>query len=156
MQINKLHTAKCGICRVGENLKHCDICNMCYPSQFFDTHACINRYDDNCPFCNENLKNSRNLITTLNCNHLVHTDCLKNYLEAGNYQCPLCKKSIMNMDHLWSKIEEYVNNTEMPDEFKDKENKILCNDCQEKTITKFHFMYHKCVKCNSWNTSVIN
>ena len=150
------HCVKCGICRVGEKLKHCDKCNMCYQSEFFENHQCINRYDDNCCFCNENLKTSRNLITTLKCNHLVHTKCLQTYLEAGNYQCPLCKKSVINMVHLWSRIEDYVNNTEMPDEFKDKKNNILCNDCGEKTVTKFHFMYHKCLKCNSWNTSVIN
>ena len=44
---------------------------------------------------------------------------------------------------------------QMPEEYKDKISKILCNDCEKKTEAPFHFMYHKCVECGGYNTSVI-
>ena len=150
------HCHKCKICRRGKDLIHCDDCNMCIHSCKFKDHICINKYDDICPFCNENLKNSRNIIIPLPCNHLVHQDCLFEYLKSGNYQCPYCKKSVTNMNHLWSKINDYMSNCEMPEEFKDKTSNIFCNDCQTKSTTKYHFEYHHCSNCESWNTTVLN
>ena len=156
---NIIHCDKCGICRVchiGSELIHCDKCNMCYPSVNFENHQCVDRYDDICPLCNENIRNSTKITTVLPCNHLVHSECLKDFISSGNYQCPICKKSVMKMDYLWERIEQYVNSCQMPEEFQNKKTKIFCNDCHQKTETKFHFEYHKCQSCNGWNTSILD
>jgi RING finger/CHY zinc finger protein 1 len=43
----------------------------------------------------------------------------------------------------------------MPPEYENVKSLILCNDCEEKSTTKFHFVYHKCQKCQSYNTKII-
>jgi zinc finger-like protein len=32
---------------------------------------------------------------------------------------------------------------------------ILCNDCERKGRSQFHWLYHKCGSCGSYNTRVI-
>lgn len=32
---------------------------------------------------------------------------------------------------------------------------ILCNDCEQKGEAPFHFVYHKCSHCNSYNTRLM-
>lgn len=32
---------------------------------------------------------------------------------------------------------------------------ILCNDCDKKSASRFHWLYHKCRFCGSYNTRVI-
>ena len=60
------------------------------------------------------------------------------------------------MSELWSQIDDYVSQCQMPDEFISKTSTILCNDCLKQSKTNFHFMYHKCQSCFSWNTTVLN
>ena len=148
------HCDKCGICRIGDNI-HCDKCNMCFSREHFDTHPCEGKFDSNCPICNEDLLNSRSTVTVLRCKHTIHTECYHNNLRSGNYQCPLCKKSTQDMTALWQQIESYVNESEMPEEYQDMFSEVYCNDCEMRTITDFHFVYHKCKNCNSWNTNIL-
>jgi len=35
-----------------------------------------------------------------------------------------------------------------------KQQKVKCNDCGEVTMAEFHFVYHACGKCRSYNTVV--
>ena len=149
------HCDKCGICRIGK-IKHCDICNMCYNEDTFDNHNCQGKYDSICPICNEDLKTSRHRSFVLPCKHVIHSHCFEKNMQNGNYKCPLCNKSMANMQGLWNQIEHYVENSQMPEEFNNMYSNILCNDCLEKSVSKFHFMYHKCQHCNSWNTNVID
>ena len=147
------HCDKCGICRIGDTI-HCDLCDMCYDKSIFDGHKCNGKFDAICPICNEYLKDSREPVTTLPCNHTIHQKCYQQNLMNGNYQCPICKKSTTNMDSYWEQIENYVSQTTMPDEYKDVKAEIYCNDCEEKSVTNFHFAYHKCGNCGSWNTNI--
>ena len=149
-----MHCKKCGICRIGKDLVHCDDCGVCYSQKNINNHICIPREDSICPICSEDLKNSRKKSVNLPCNHLIHQECLEQYLKNGNYQCPFCKKSIMDMSHLWTQIENYVNSSEMPEEYINQTRQILCNDCNKTSITKFHFEYHQCQMCKGWNTSI--
>jgi len=32
---------------------------------------------------------------------------------------------------------------------------ILCNDCEKKGSSPFHWLYHKCPSCGSYNTRVL-
>ena len=132
------HCDDCGFCRLGKDTKHCDKCNMCFHSNNFDNHNCKdNIYCNNCPICLEDIYSSTSNAISLECGHIVHNRCLQESLENGEYRCPLCKKSLGDMTLYWDYISNYVNNCVMPDEFMDYTVKTLCNDCGEKTITKY-------------------
>ena len=34
--------------------------------------------------------------------------------------------------------------------------KVLCNDCGATGDAQFHFVYHKCLRCTSYNTRVLS
>ena len=33
--------------------------------------------------------------------------------------------------------------------------RVACNDCGEETLAPFHFVYHACAACRSYNTQVL-
>lgn len=154
--LDTTHCNKCGICRIGKDIKHCDKCNMCYNSDVFDSHKCVNVFDSICPICQEDIKTSREITSILDCNHIVHVKCLQQSLLTNNYQCPLCKKSMTDMTYVWRQLDDYVSNTEMPEEYSNMYSNILCNDCLEKSEVKYHFVYNKCLHCSGWNTTVLD
>ena len=161
--INKplYHCDKCGICRVGdiENAFHCDLCEACYDIQAKDEHnkeTCVSsRVNSTCPCCHEETYGSVKRIFIIKCGHCFHEDCQKKMFNAEEYRCPICKKSIPNMDMHWAAINSYMDLNKMPEEYKDWESYVQCNDCELKFWTKFHFAYHKCDTCNGYNTCVL-
>ncbi|RRT73455.1 hypothetical protein GW17_00047325 [Ensete ventricosum] len=44
---------------------------------------------------------------------------------------------------------------ELPEEYWDRCQDILCHDCGKKGTSHFHWLYHKCGSCGSYNTRVI-
>ncbi|GJM89667.1 hypothetical protein PR202_ga05876 [Eleusine coracana subsp. coracana] len=44
---------------------------------------------------------------------------------------------------------------QLPEEYRDRCQDILCNDCEKKGRSRFHWLYHKCGFCGSYNTRVI-
>ena len=50
----------------------------------------VNKKKEECIICTEKLENAR----VLKCNHYFHLVCLTQWIEAGNYNCPLCRKEI--------------------------------------------------------------
>jgi hypothetical protein len=89
--------------------------------------------------------------TTLRCGHVIHTPCLQEHIRNGEYRCPLCKRSLADMD--WGPIEELVASQPMPDEYAGQEVEVCCNDCLEKTVVALHFVGMKCGHCGGYNTS---
>jgi hypothetical protein len=47
------------------------------------------------------------------------------------------------MDAYFRKIDEVLEVQPMPDEYKESQTEILCNDCEQRCTTKYHFVYHK-------------
>ena len=154
------HCDKCGICRLGkrENFIHCDSCNLCLPKKTFDNHVCkLNVKEENCPICLRSLWNTQNETThLLDCGHCVHSSCFIQNIQSGNYSCAVCKKSMIDLTDMWRQIDAALESHNMPDEFKDWTADIYCNDCEKKTNTKYHFSYHKCQECGSYNTVIDN
>lgn len=150
------HCEKCGICRIGDNI-HCDECDMCFGKDTIENHICVSkeRYNDTCSICKVELKNSIHSVMAMNCKHLAHVMCIQEHLKHGNYQCPICRKSIAEMTHLWQQIEEYMKINKMPEE-PNKIANILCNDCGEKSETSYHYIYNQCNICKSWNTDILS
>lgn len=150
------HCDKCGLCRLGDknNYIHCDRCEGCVIK---NNHVCIeSNCRSKCPICFDEIFESHDKIIQLKCGHIIHKECLDEYIKT-NYICPLCCKSLYDASDYYRTIDEYLKcEEELPGEFNEMKNEIYCNDCGKKSIVKFHFVYHKCVYCNGYNTKVIH
>lgn len=150
------HCEKCGLCRIGpkEDVFHCDKCGCCLNIEMKDKHTCLEkRNHSNCPICLEDLFTSILGYTILKCGHSIHPKCFKEMLKNGSYKCPLCQKLTVDLDD--TLLEKEIENTPMPDEYKNIKVKILCNECNTKSETLFHFYGMKCSNCKSFNTQRI-
>eukprot|EP00123_Amoebidium_parasiticum_P010013 comp19837_c0_seq1/m.23890 comp19837_c0_seq1/g.23890 ORF comp19837_c0_seq1/g.23890 comp19837_c0_seq1/m.23890 type:complete len:324 (-) comp19837_c0_seq1:641-1612(-) len=153
------HCSDCGLCRIGEGLGkdyfHCTTCNVCMALTLQGRHKCIERnLESNCPICSEYMFTSTATIIFMRCGHCIHHCCYKRHIRSS-YQCPICLKSLGNMEDYFKKIDLYVAQQPMPPEYKDSVSTILCNDCEQRSDVPFHFTYHKCLPCGSYNTKVI-
>ena len=43
----------------------------------------------------------------------------------------------------------------VPPEYAGRTQNVLCNDCDARTEAPFHFVYHACGSCRSYNTRVV-
>ncbi len=151
------HCAKCTICRIGkvEDYVHCDRCSGCIHRDHAPTHKCLDGcLQSDCPICGENLFTTTLPIMFMPCGHSIHYLCHQDHIK-NSYQCPICLKSLTNMEHLFARIDELMSTQTMPDEYASVRAQILCNDCEKKSIAKFHFVYHACALCSSYNTKVL-
>lgn len=148
------HCYDCGICRVGkrEDYQHCHKCSMCVLKK--GVHYCTASSKNNCFVCNEDLFSSREPTTLLKCGHYIHVSCFQSLLQNNNTRCGICRKSIINMDSYWQQIDNMLEMETIPEEYQDWKSIIICNDCGESGEVKYHFVYHKCNHCNSYNTLV--
>ena len=91
------HCDKCGICRIGgaDQHTHCDKCGICVKAAGFAEHTCLaNAARNDCTVCLESLHASRESLQFLPCGHSMHANCMHSFFTAGQYTCPLCKKSM--------------------------------------------------------------
>lgn len=163
------HCDECGFCRVGkkEEVVHCKTCNACFGS----AHKCKGNLNQDCPICTEDLFTSTFQSTFMKCGHPCHLKCLdgnpsfykyfqlkticfKGWLKRGNYTCPLCKRSCVNMQNEWILMDQHIQIQPMPEIFSKTTSEIICNDCQKTSVCKFHFVGHRCSGCGSYNTDV--
>lgn len=160
------HCNKCNMCIKGSesDFTHCNTCNMCMHISIINNHKCIdNRNDSTCPICNIMIKDSPDEPMILEkCNHIIHINCFNSYI-LSNYKCPICIKTITDFGfyktvfNRYDEILEYER-YQIPDEYRNAMARIHCNDCEEKSETRYHFELHKCQndECNSYNTSILS
>lgn len=121
-------------------------------------HICVSNLSPTiqCLLCLENASTSQFKLTCLEkCKHPVHSECLLLALKNGNYKCPMCRKSMINMSQNWKIIEQEILLHPLPEEAKKKVN-ILCNDCENKSDDlDWHFFGIKCNTCNGFNTTIL-
>ncbi|KAF1328696.1 zinc finger protein, partial [Globisporangium splendens] len=90
---------------------------------------------------------------------LIQADTLSVFplLYQTNYICPLCSKSLGDMELYFASIDELLEREQMPPEYQDYKSLIYCSDCERKSTTNFHFVYHKCQfeDCMSYNTKLL-
>lgn len=175
------HCPYCNVCRLGRGLGkdffHCMRCNACV-SRSLPSHQCVERtLERDCPICSENLFNSTRPLKVLRCGHTLHMDCfvvrpcaraaaappraspwplapVQSYNEH-NYTCPLCLKCTRDMSQYFRDLDAWVAAHPMPVEFVDRYSRLLCNDCECKGVSLYHFLYNKCTQCGSYNTRVL-
>ncbi|KAG9291566.1 hypothetical protein G9A89_021985 [Geosiphon pyriformis] len=152
------HCDGCGICRIGLGLGidffHCEICNYCLPLAS-STHKCKeNKLGHDCPICGEYLFTSTTSAFTMPCGHAIHQNCYIEYTFDA-YQCPICWKSLRDMQSYYERIDTILSTQRMPPEYEHFVSTILCNDCERKSTTKYDFIYHKCQHCDGYNTKIL-
>lgn len=151
------HCQRCKICRRGksEDFVHCDRCCGCISSEHYPQHKCLEgSLQSNCPICGENLFTSTSMAMFMPCGHSIHYTCHQEHTRSS-YQCPICLKSLNNMSLFFTRIDELMASQQMPEEYRKMSSQILCNDCEKKSVAKFHFIYHRCAHCASYNTKLI-
>jgi hypothetical protein len=153
------HCEKCGLCRVGQGLGvdyfHCDVCNVCLAIQLKDNHKCIERnLESACPICAEYLHSSRTTVIFMPCGHGIHYKCHQAHIRTS-YQCPTCLKSLADMTEYFRRIDAVLQEQPMPTEYGKFVNLVFCNDCERRSYATYHFLYHKCGECASYNTKVL-
>ncbi|XP_047324920.1 zinc finger protein BRUTUS-like At1g18910 [Impatiens glandulifera] len=153
------HCPFCNLCRVGKGLGkdffHCMNCNACMWRSLSEVHICREKcFEDNCPICHEYLFTSTATVKALRCGHLMHSECFKNY-TCNHYTCPICSKSLGDMQVYFGMIDALLAEAKIPDEYSEQTQAILCNDCEKKGTTQFQWFYHKCPYCGSYNTRLL-
>ncbi|XP_068642965.1 zinc finger protein BRUTUS-like isoform X1 [Aristolochia californica] len=152
------HCPFCNLCRLGNGLGteffHCMTCNCCLSRQLVE-HTCLEKgLETNCPICCDFLFTSSAIVRALPCGHYMHSACFQAY-TCSHYTCPICSKSLGNMAVYFGMLDALLAAEKLPEEYRDRCQDILCNDCDKKGTARFHWLYHKCGFCGSYNTRVI-
>ncbi|KAL6969877.1 hypothetical protein U1Q18_029591 [Sarracenia purpurea var. burkii] len=152
------HCPFCNLCRLGKGLGvdffHCMTCNCCLAMKLAD-HKCREKgLETNCPICCDFLFTSSATVRGLPCGHFMHSACFQAY-TCTHYICPICSKSLGDMAVYFGMLDALLASEELPEEYRDRCQDILCNDCDKKGTSRFHWLYHKCGFCGSYNTRVI-
>ncbi|KAK2760954.1 hypothetical protein FQN54_002196 [Arachnomyces sp. PD_36] len=154
------HCNDCGICRIGQGLGkdffHCKTCCVCMPMSIETTHKCIERSTQcDCPICGEYMFTSPETVVFMRCGHSIHHKCFSEYSKTS-YRCPICSKSIANMETHFRSLDRTIESQPMPPEFTDTKALIYCNDCSAKSAVPYHWLGLKCEICESYNTAQIH
>ncbi|XP_052154335.1 zinc finger protein BRUTUS-like [Oryza glaberrima] len=152
------HCPFCNLCRLGKGLGvdffHCMKCNCCLGMKLTE-HKCREKgLETNCPICCDFLFTSSAAVRALPCGHFMHSACFQAY-TCSHYTCPICCKSLGDMAVYFGMLDALLAAEELPEEYRDRCQDILCNDCERKGRSRFHWLYHKCGSCGSYNTRVI-
>ena len=151
------HCDDCGICRLGKGLGkdffHCTTCAACMSIQAESTHKCIERSTKcDCPICGEYMFTSNKPVAFMRCGHSIHETCFAEWCNAS-YKCPICSKSIANMESQFRRLDRDIEEQPMPPEYGDRRAYIFCNDCNSRSVTSYHWLGLKCALCESYNTA---
>ena len=104
-------------------------------------HKCVERVSrSNCPVCQEDIHTSRIPSQIPPCNHLIHKTCFDDMVSHGQFACPVCGVSMMNMADVWGVYDQEIAETPMPEEYRDLLANILCRDCNKTSVTLFHVL----------------
>ncbi|CAN4100453.1 unnamed protein product [Withania somnifera] len=152
------HCPFCNLCRLGKGLGigyfHCMTCNACM-SKSLSIHTCREKcLEDNCPICHEDIFTSASPVKALPCGHFMHSTCFQEYTYT-HYTCPICSKTIGDVKVLFEVLDAFLSEEKIPEEYAGQTQVILCNDCQKRGTASFHWHYHKCSHCGSYNTRLI-
>jgi len=150
------HCKDCGICRIGstENTFHCGQCGVCMRVELREHKHIDKSLHSDCPICGENMFNSRDSIHYLPCGHSLHWKCFDLLYRQGGYGCPICKKSITDFTSVWRRFDRALKARPMPQIFEHAKVLVLCNDCDTKAESPFHYLGAKCIPCGSYNTTI--
>jgi zinc ribbon protein/RING finger family protein len=90
-------------------------------------------------------------VVFMQCGHSIHGRCYEEHMRRS-YKCPICNKSLLNMETQFRQLELEILAQPMPQEFRDTKAVVLCNDCSGKSTVPYHWLGLKCAICSSYNT----
>ncbi|KAL9250889.1 E3 ubiquitin-protein ligase MIEL1-like protein [Drosera capensis] len=97
----------------------------CYVNGLQANHSCVeNSMRHHCPICFEYLFDSLNATTVMKCGHTMHSDCYNEMMKRDNYCCPICSKSVLDMSRVWQRMDEEIEATIMPEDYRHKKDKV--------------------------------
>lgn len=151
------HCDRCGICRLGLGLGvdyyHCDGCNACISVLLENDHECIeDRTKCDCPICNEFMFTLEKKVVFMACGHAIHQHCYDEYVQRY-YKCPICLRTILDMGARFRELDAAIELQPMPDVYASWKCVISCNDCNTKSLCRYHILGLKCDICQSYNTA---
>lgn len=145
-----VHCDKCGFCVAGNKdaFIHCDKCGCCIEKKIYKTHKCMpDRLSGMCTICMDSLKNGDSVFL-MRCGHAMHNQCYDAHIK-NSYKCPECSKTIKDMKTVFRQLDDQIKNEPLTNP---KSVNIVCNDCNKKSIIKYHYIGLKCPECKSYNT----
>ena len=89
------------------------------------------------------------------CGHSIHKACWDQHMKSS-YKCPICSKSMINMETQFRNLDRAIDNQPMPPQFQDTKAMVSCNDCYAKSVVKYHWLGLKCAICDSYNTAQLS
>lgn len=89
------------------------------------------------------------------CNHAIHETCLNEYLKNGQYKCPICQVTIVDMEINFKLLDEEIQQCPLPEPYNMWRCVYKCNDCTTRGMTSYHFLGIKCRCCFSFNTVLL-
>ena len=109
-----------------------------------DTHRCIERSTDcDCPICGEYMFTSLRTVVFMLCGHSIHRRCYEEHIKSS-YRCPICSRSIANMEWQFTRLRRAIESQPMPEEFRNTKALVYCNDCVAKTSVEYHWLGLQC------------
>lgn len=82
-------------------------------------------------------------VVFMRCGHSIHQRCYYEHMNTS-YRCPICSRSIVNMEMQFRHLERAIESQPMPPQFEDTKAFVYCNDCSAKTNVKYHWLGLKC------------
>jgi hypothetical protein len=95
--------------------------------------------------------NSSAAINAMPCGHYMHQGCYNAFITR-HYRCPICQKSVVNMELQWRKLDDAIASQPMPAKLRDTVVEVRCNDCHGKSLCRYHWLGNRCGLCDSYNT----
>lgn len=90
-------------------------------------------------------------VVFMTCGHSIHKKCYDQHMSVS-YKCPICNRSLANMETQFRNLDVAIQGQPMPAEFQDTKAIILCNDCSGRSTVPYHWLGLKCRICRSYNT----
>lgn len=85
------------------------------------------------------------------CGHSIHKKCYDQHMMVS-YKCPICSKSLANMETQFRNLDLAIQSQPMPEEYTGTMAIISCNDCSGRSMVPYHYLGTKCNTCRSYNT----
>lgn len=114
------------------------------PISIETTHRCIERSTQcDCPICGDYMFTSPETVIFMRCGHSIHQKCFTEHSKSS-YRCPICSKSVTNMEATFRGLDRAIEAQPMPADFEDTKALIYCNDCCAKSVAMYHWLGLKC------------
>jgi zinc finger protein-like protein len=130
-------------------------CNACMSLALFNRHTCRERaMEADCPICAEGLFSSALPVKELPCGHLMHSACFVAHTQH-RYTCPVCARSVGDLALYFQMLDRLLLSETLPPELACRRQRVACHDCGAQSEVGYHYVYHKCPACASYNTRVL-